>query len=49
MQRRTKINVRLAHNISHARAQCINRSMVNAFFNMYEQEEEVICILAVFL
>jgi len=31
-------SLRLAQNISHARAQCMNRPMVDIFFNMYEQE-----------
>lgn len=38
MQRHPEITVRLAQNISHARAQCMNRPMVHTFFNMYEQE-----------
>jgi len=38
MQRHPEITVRLTQNISHARAQCMNRPMVDTFFNMYEQE-----------
>jgi len=40
MQRHPEITVRMAQNISHARAQCMNRPMVDAFFNMYEQQAD---------
>lgn len=38
MRRHPELAVRQAQNISHARAQCMNRPVVNGFFDMYENE-----------
>jgi len=46
MQRHPEITVRMAQNISHARAQCMNRPMVHTFFQMYEQEADELLLRA---
>jgi hypothetical protein len=36
MRRNPQISVRSAQNISYARAQCMNKPLINSFFDMYE-------------
>ena len=42
MKRNPEITVRSAQSISCARAQCMNKPMVNAFFDMYEHEADLL-------
>lgn len=44
MKRHPELSLRKTQSISHARAQCMNKPVVNAFFYLYEQEIDALAL-----